>query len=260
MLQNGFPIEDKQSLIDLTIKHWNVPKYILYRHLFPDGKSYIGITSQTAELRWGRKGINYKSQKVYQKIQEFGWDNIKHIILKQNIPQGLAPILEKQAISYFDSFHNGYNEDEGKTKISSWRNFFINKEKVSLEDELEDKKVLYIYEHNINRAYRTLSHSGFGLYLFLFEHGTTHIDYQYLTYEDGNVGEKPYTLMGTSIPELGLKGEKFDSALNNLIKNNYIEVLDEYNLIYFFSERPFDSPSTEEDEGIITLKYALDRL
>lgn len=63
-------------------------KYILYKHTFPNGKVYIGITSKnTAELRW-KKGRGYLTQeKMAKAIKEFGWDNIKHEILLSDIPE-----------------------------------------------------------------------------------------------------------------------------------------------------------------------------
>ena len=57
-------------------------EWIVYQHIFPNNKSYIGITSQKPEYRWGAKGENYNSQPLMASaIKKYGWDNIKHLIL-----------------------------------------------------------------------------------------------------------------------------------------------------------------------------------
>lgn len=87
-------------------------KYILYKHTFPNGKVYIGITSKnTAELRW-KKGRGYSTQERMAKaIKEFGWDNIKHEILLSNIPEEEVTRIEQETISFYKSNNPqyGYN-------------------------------------------------------------------------------------------------------------------------------------------------------
>ena len=38
----------------LEDNNWKV-----YRHIFPNGKSYIGITHRAVEERWGKNGEKY---------------------------------------------------------------------------------------------------------------------------------------------------------------------------------------------------------
>lgn len=38
--------------------------FTIYMHEFPDGKKYIGMTSQTPERRW-KTGEGYKKTKVF---------------------------------------------------------------------------------------------------------------------------------------------------------------------------------------------------
>ena len=62
-------------------------KFVVYVHVFPNGKMYVGITSQDPEERWSN-GRGYKGQKVINKaIQKYGWDNIEHKILKTNLTE-----------------------------------------------------------------------------------------------------------------------------------------------------------------------------
>ena len=39
---------------EIMDNNWKV-----YRHIFPNGKSYIGITHRTVEERWGKNGEKY---------------------------------------------------------------------------------------------------------------------------------------------------------------------------------------------------------
>lgn len=45
--------------------------YFVYKHTFPNGKIYIGITDQKPERRW-RNGIGYRRQPyVYNAIKKY---------------------------------------------------------------------------------------------------------------------------------------------------------------------------------------------
>ena len=104
--------------------------YTVYLHLFPNEKTYVGITCQKVERRW-RNGKGYEGQLVYDAIKKYGWDNIKHIILENGLSKEQAEEKEKYYIKKYDSLshRNGYNiesggyvcgslSDETKAKIS----------------------------------------------------------------------------------------------------------------------------------------------
>lgn len=74
-------------------------KWCIYRHTFPDGKVYIGKTKNVPEERWGKNGRGYQEQtKVFNAILEFGWRNIKHEILFQDLSELEATIKEEELI------------------------------------------------------------------------------------------------------------------------------------------------------------------
>lgn len=57
--------------------------FCVYKHTFPNGKMYIGITSKTPNNRW-ENGTGYTKQHqpvMYYAIQKYGWNNVKHEIL-----------------------------------------------------------------------------------------------------------------------------------------------------------------------------------
>lgn len=105
-------------------------KYVVYRHSFPNNKVYIGITKQRVDKRW-QNGAGYMHNKRMQNaIKKYGWDNIRHEILSQNLTKEEAEYLEIKLISEYQSNSSefGYNiasggfapelSDETKRKIS----------------------------------------------------------------------------------------------------------------------------------------------
>lgn len=91
-------------------------RYCVYEHLFPNGKRYIGISSD-AEHRW-QNGTGYKNQKkVWNAIQRYGWDNIEHNIIVAGITREQAATLERALIAAYDAIENGYNATIGGDEI-----------------------------------------------------------------------------------------------------------------------------------------------
>ena len=85
--------------------------YSIYKHTnLINHKSYIGITSQKCENRWGINGKGYELQpKFYHAIQKYGWDNFQHDILYTNLNKETALKIEADLIKTYDTIENGYN-------------------------------------------------------------------------------------------------------------------------------------------------------
>jgi len=85
--------------------------YNVYKHTnLINGKSYIGITSQKCENRWGINGKGYELQpKFYHAIQKYGWDNFEHKILYTDLDKDTALQIEADLIQKYNSIENGYN-------------------------------------------------------------------------------------------------------------------------------------------------------
>lgn len=97
-------------------------KFILYEHVSPNGKRYIGITSKKANKRWER-GSGYKTNTYfYNAIQKYGWDNFEHNILKTDLSKEEACKLEREYISKYKSnqFQYGYNRSMGGEMEVGW--------------------------------------------------------------------------------------------------------------------------------------------
>ena len=107
--------------------------YVVYRHIFPNGKSYIGITCAKPYYRRWKSGSRYHKQpKMNYAIMKYGWDNVKHEVLFRDLSLDDANKIEQQMIAKYDSIKNGYNisagggcniglkhSDETKHKISA---------------------------------------------------------------------------------------------------------------------------------------------
>lgn len=81
----------------------NVEYYCVYQHKCPDNSVYIGCTHDTAQ-RWGNNGIAYSNQpKFWNKIQQYGWANLQHDIIKANLSFQEAAQLEHDLITSIDN-------------------------------------------------------------------------------------------------------------------------------------------------------------
>ena len=54
--------------------------YSVYQHVTPDNMYYFG-QSQNVERRWRNNGAEYKGTALQPYIEQYGWDNIQHIVL-----------------------------------------------------------------------------------------------------------------------------------------------------------------------------------
>ena len=89
--------------------------YCIYRHTFPNGKVYIGLTCQNPLSRW-QSGYGYKSQQLmFNAIKKYGWDNVRHEILIDGLTLSEAHKKEIEWISFHKSNNRafGYNVSSG---------------------------------------------------------------------------------------------------------------------------------------------------
>lgn len=85
--------------------------YMVYMHISPNNKKYIGLTSQKAENRWrAGKGYRYNNY-FYNAINKYGWNNFKHIIIAKGLSEEEAIWLEMELIKILDTTNpnKGYN-------------------------------------------------------------------------------------------------------------------------------------------------------
>lgn len=101
--------------------------YCVYKHISPDGRIYIGITSQNPITRW-QGGNGYKGNTYFTRaINKYGWENFQHIIIADNLTEEKAKQLEISLISFYHSNERAYGfnissggESKAGTTISEW--------------------------------------------------------------------------------------------------------------------------------------------
>ncbi len=87
--------------------------YTVYTHTSPSGKVYVGITSQLVKARW-KYGYGYKKCCIfYLAIQKYGWNNIEHKIILENISESHAKYAEKYLIKWYKMHKMSYNITDG---------------------------------------------------------------------------------------------------------------------------------------------------
>jgi hypothetical protein len=92
--------------------------YTVYKHIFPNGKIYIGITCRNPKIRW-RNGNGYDTNIYMQNaIKKYGWKNVEHEILKTRLSKEEACDLECKLIEEYKSNIRefGYNIESGGIK------------------------------------------------------------------------------------------------------------------------------------------------
>lgn len=92
----------------------NNKKYVVYLHIFPNNKYYVGITCVKPYTRRWRNGTGYCSQpKMFNAILKYGWENVRHKIICKELTLEEANKKEIEYIKYYNSIENGYNVSIG---------------------------------------------------------------------------------------------------------------------------------------------------
>lgn len=95
----------------------------LYIHIAPDKRVYVGV-SKNVWWRWKDKGAGYRRKRFRQAIDEFGWDNFEHHVIKKKLTEEEADLLEQLFIAYYNStdLKYGFNKCTGGTRRNEYRN------------------------------------------------------------------------------------------------------------------------------------------
>ena len=118
--------------------------YQVYQHVTPDGMYYFGQT-QNVEQRWKNNGAAYKETALYPYIEQYGWDNIQHIVLFEN--------QSKEDALWIEDFLITTAQEDGVC-INKNRSGLVSKEegyKQQYYEENKDKRLEYqkqYYEQN----------------------------------------------------------------------------------------------------------------
>lgn len=112
----------------------NKRTWCVYKHIFPNGKIYIGITGKKPEQRWNNGFGYFDNQRMFKDIVLFGWRNIKHEILFNELSEDEAKERERELIRSFgeDGRKKTYNHQfasYGKD-YSAWADYVINEQRI----------------------------------------------------------------------------------------------------------------------------------
>ncbi len=80
----------------IVFYYTNTKFYDVYKHTSPNGKVYIGITCQEDDFRWNDGEGYEKNALFYADIKKFGWNNINHELLYQNLDVNTACQYENE--------------------------------------------------------------------------------------------------------------------------------------------------------------------
>lgn len=88
---------------------------IVYVHVFPNGKRYVGITTQRPTKRWQRGKSYTHNPHLQRAIKKYGWDNIEHIIYGKYSTAEEAGDVERALIAKYklQNPEYGYNISDG---------------------------------------------------------------------------------------------------------------------------------------------------
>lgn len=89
--------------------------WTVYMHICPNNKKYVGITSKSVKERW-QNGKAYKRHGMFGRaIAKYGWDNIEHKIMLENLTAEEAKNKEKELIAKHNTMDEkfGYNLTAG---------------------------------------------------------------------------------------------------------------------------------------------------
>lgn len=93
--------------------------YIVYMHIAPNNKKYIGITCQKQSSRFQNGNGYRKCTRFFNAIKKYGWKNIEHYILFENLTKEQAEQKEIELIAYYktDNKKYGYNIEHGGNSV-----------------------------------------------------------------------------------------------------------------------------------------------
>lgn len=87
-------------------------KYTVYMHTTPDNKRFIGVTCRDPKKRWNGGSGYTGNREFYAAIRRFGWQNIKHDILHEDLTKEEAQTVQDILIKQYNTTDSnfGYNK------------------------------------------------------------------------------------------------------------------------------------------------------
>ena len=135
------------------MKHYNrrlsIKKYTIYKYTSPEGKHYIGKTSNEAGRKLAHKYgySSYPDRELYQDMNKFGYEAFTYTTLVTGVPDWASDSFEKYWINYYDSYNQGYNQTLGGIGSKGYKHSDASKDKIA--------KAFKAYRESPNCAFYT---------------------------------------------------------------------------------------------------------
>lgn len=109
-VRRGLEALESKGLLkkDTSLIPENNEKYSVYIHTFPNGKRYVG-RSKKPLTRWNNGRGYITNETMYRDIEKYGWNNIEHSIIAENLTLEEANRLERNIIDCYNLVEEGYN-------------------------------------------------------------------------------------------------------------------------------------------------------
>lgn len=100
----------------MSRKYPQTTGYYPYYHRLPNKMCYFGMSKQQPSRRW--QPSLYKGTSLQPGIEEFGWDNIEHIVIQDGLTKHQAEVIEDWFIKNAtkDGFCLNDRRSGGKTR------------------------------------------------------------------------------------------------------------------------------------------------
>lgn len=132
----------------------NTKNYKVYVHIFPDGKRYVGCTHGSVKNRWNG-GLGYENQNiVFAAILKFGWNNIRHYILMDELSREDALLYEAAFIRSWKTYMKGRGYNAIAPKVSGADDINIPSFRECPKKKVDD---IYTEETNVRRKRKYLN-------------------------------------------------------------------------------------------------------
>jgi group I intron endonuclease len=140
--------------------------YIVYIHVAPNNKVYVGVTSNSLSRRSGSGGNGYCTQQLFWRaIQKYGWGNFQHIVLADHLSREWAYKLEQYLILEYKANNPkyGYNQSLGGEKSPLGSHHKLSEEtKCKMSESRRGEKHPFYGKHHSDATKRKIRDSMMG--------------------------------------------------------------------------------------------------
>lgn len=95
--------------------------YLVYTHVCPNGKVYIGLTRQSELARWENGNAYKDNEPFYADIQKYGWENFIHRIEFRDMSEQDALYLESMLISFENACDPSCGYNRARFGTTGWK-------------------------------------------------------------------------------------------------------------------------------------------